>query len=137
MKKIVLLLFLTSLCCLSYGQDTSLFSDHHRLSTPDSMIFEPIFVRRVDTMFSIARYCYCNPIRYVFLDTIIWNSRCGWHRCKEDNVYTVYTFKKTKEFDHIVNGHVYKPRKIVSYKGTKKISSSFFMGEMCFHRKYD
>lgn len=137
MKRIVVLFFLASSCYLSYSQDTSCFSDNHRLPTPDSMIFEPIFVRRMDTMFTIARYYCCNPIRYVFLDTIIWNSGCGWRRNKEDNVYTVYTFKKTKEFDHIVNGHVYKPRKIVSYKGTKKISSSFFMGEMCFHRKYD
>lgn len=136
MKKIVVLLFLTNLYCLSYGQENSRFQDNHRLPTPDSMIFESIFVRRGDTMFSIARYYYRDPIRYEFIDTIIRDSKRGWHRTKGEE-YTVFTFRKTKEFNHVVNGYVYKPRKVISYKGSKKTSFRFFVGSMCFQRRYD
>ena len=132
-------MFLTGSCLLSFCQEISRLSDSDMQEhyTPDSLITETIYIRRVDTVFTIAHYLYAPSNRYEHLDTIYYDSRGWWYTKEKDGVCAVFQFKNTRRYDHHNSGYVCKPRKITLFMNGKKVSSRIFIGKKtCFSKQY-
>lgn len=138
MKKVLLYILFLFFCSASFCQDTSRVSNiQNRLQPPDSFLFEMVFIRRADTMFSIVHYPYKTHDCFRYLDTMYYESKRKWQTKTWNDKYTVYYLKKTSSYNHQIDGYVYKPRKIISYRKGKRVFYRLFFGKMCYTKRYE
>jgi hypothetical protein len=138
MRKVILYILFLGLYSLSFCQDTSRMSIiQNRLHPSDSFLFEIVHIRRADTMFSIIHYPYRMTDCYNYLDTLYYESKRKWYTKTQNGKYTVYYLKKTRKYNHQINGYVYKLHKIISYRDEKRIFYRLFFGKWCYTKRYE